>query len=221
MKIGQSEPIPANCGQSGYALWNGQSLHLVLLFNYFIMPRQIGAIKIVGTIDGVTYYIMDGVHYVRRKSSLDRKRILRDPKFQRFRECSKVFGKASKLASQFYRLFPKEQRMHGVYGKLTGEFNLLFREGKTSEQAVKIMMRKYLKVVVVKVGKKKELPTIIADNSPLSNSFINKEGELLNKEHSFLIPSSFEIPCSPACGGTGFVRYSSPNSKFPIPNYSH
>ena len=166
------------------------------------MPRQTGLIKIVGTIDGVTYYIMKGEHYARRKSSLDRKRILRDPHFERFRECSKLFGRASKLASQLYKLFPKEMRKHGVYGKLTGEFNLLFREGKTSEEAVEIMMKKYLKVEMVKEDKKKELPTTLAGNPLLSNSYINVEGLHLNREQpvitnkpSILIPNSkFLIP---------------------------
>lgn len=158
------------------------------------MAKQIGAIKIVGTIDGVTFYIMQGVHYARRKSSLDRKRIIRDPRFQRFRECSKVFGRASKLASQLYRLLPKELRKHGVHGKLTGEFNLLFREGKVSEEAVEIMMKKYLNVEIEKEFKKKELPTFTAGNLYLSNSFINEQGILLYKN----ILESLSLPEIPA-----------------------
>src|SRR5436309_392521 len=133
---GQNEPIPDNSGQSGHTSLNGQSILIVLLPKSNIMARQAGNLKIIGTIDGITFYKMKGDYYARTKSSLDRKRILKDPSFQRFRECSKVFGKASKLASQLYKLFPKEMRKHGVYGKLTGEFNLLFREGKTSEEAV-------------------------------------------------------------------------------------
>jgi hypothetical protein len=160
---------------------NGHLLLLVLLSKSNIMARQAGNLRIVGTIDGITFYKMKGEYYARTKSSLDRKRILRDPRFQRFRECSKVFGRASKLASQLYKLFPKEQRKHGVYGKLTGELNLLFREGKTSEQAVEILMRKYLHVKIVNEKKQINKPTINSTLSSLSNSFINNEGVLLNK----------------------------------------
>jgi hypothetical protein len=150
------------------------------------MARQAGNLKIIGTIDGITFYKMKGDYYARTKSSLDRKRILRDPSFQRFRECSKVFGKASKLASQLYHLFPKEMRKHGVYGKLTGEFNLLFREGKTSDQAIEIMMKKYLKVVVVKEKKETERKTIKSIQPLLSYSCINEQGMLLYKKQLIL-----------------------------------
>jgi hypothetical protein len=166
---------------------SGQPILIILQLKKNIMARQAGNLRIVGTIDGITFYKMKGEYYARTKSSLDRKRILRDPRFQRFRECSKVFGRASKLASQLYRLFPKEMRKHGVYGKLTGEFNLLFREGKTSEQAIEIMLRKYLKVLVVKEVKRKELPTIKADNSVLSNSFINDQAIQIDKEQSSIL----------------------------------
>jgi hypothetical protein len=164
------------------------------------MARQAGNLRLVGTIDGITFYKMKGDYYARTKSSLDRKRILRDPSFQRFRECSKVFGKASKLASQLYRLFPKEMRKHGVHGKLTGELNLLFREGKTSEQAIEIMLKKYLNVVVIKEEKKKELPTIKAGNPILSNSFINDQRIQIDKEQSSILDK---------------ILY--PNSQKPIP----
>jgi hypothetical protein len=146
------------------------------------MARQAGNLRIVGTIDGITFYKMKGEYYARTKSSLDRKRILRDPSFQRFRECSKVFGRSSKLASQLYRLFPKEMRKHGVHGKLTGEFNLLFREGKTSEQAIDIMMRKYLKIHIIEEKKETERITIKSIQPLLSYSCINEQGMLLYKK---------------------------------------
>ena len=154
------------------------------------MARQAGNLRLEGTIDGLTFYRMSGVYYVRTKSSLNKKRVLRDPHFERFRECSKVFGKASKLASQLYRLFPKEMKKHGVHGKLTGEFNLLFREGKTAEHAIEIMMKKYLKIEIVKEKKETDRPTIKANHPPLSNLFINVQGILLNK-------NSIRLPLAP------------------------
>jgi hypothetical protein len=178
---GQIEPIPANIGQSGQGFSNGQLFPLVLLSKQIIMAQQAGNLRLIGTIDGLTFYKMYGKYYVRTKSSLDKKRILRDPSFEQFRQCSKIFGKASKLAKELYHLFPKENRKHGVFGRLTGEFNLLFREGKTAEEAILLMLKKYLKIEVVK-EKKEEIIVANKINQPsLSKSFINEQGIMLVK----------------------------------------
>jgi hypothetical protein len=214
---GQLGSIPDNSGQNGHTSLNGHLLLLALLLKLIIMARQAGNLKIIGTIDGITFYKMKGDYYARTKSSLDRKRILRDPRFERFRECSKVFGRASKLASQLYRLFPKEMRKHGVYGKLTGEFNLLFREGKTLEQAVEIMMRKYLKVVVIKEKKQINNPTINSVFSSLSNSYINNKGVLLNK-NALASPS---LPDKPVLNFKPTIHHSPLTIHEPIEPYDN
>jgi hypothetical protein len=59
------------------------------------MPRQKSVLKLQGTLDGLTYYQSEGKHLVRRKSSLDRNRVLTDPKFGRTRENFQEFQHVS------------------------------------------------------------------------------------------------------------------------------
>lgn len=62
------------------------------------MAKQIGLIKIAGTIGDLTFYEFGGEHYVRRKSSLSAAQIKQDPNFERTRENNTEFGEASKLS---------------------------------------------------------------------------------------------------------------------------
>jgi hypothetical protein len=105
------------------------------------MPRQKGPLKIKGTIDGLTYYEMDGNHLVRRKTSLNKKRVSTDPAFTNSRKASAVFAQASVIASSVYHTLPSAKRKHGVIGKLTGMANKLLREGK-SEEEVRVGLEK-------------------------------------------------------------------------------
>ena len=59
------------------------------------MARQIGHRKISGTIDGLTNYIMKGKAFVRKKSNLDRERVLKDKAFEKSRIALRQFTRAS------------------------------------------------------------------------------------------------------------------------------
>ena len=99
------------------------------------MAKQTGIFKIIGTIGGITFYEMDGEFYARKKSSLDGKRVKRDPKFKRTMEEAIGFGKASAAARAVYWALPAELRVHGFYGRLTGRMRKLMREGRTAQEA--------------------------------------------------------------------------------------
>ena len=103
------------------------------------MAKQCGPIPIVGTVGNLTYYKMMGEFYVRMKTSLDRKRIKRDPAFARFRAHGQLFGQASRIASNLYRMLPKEERQHGRFGLLTIEVKNLLAQGYTAEQIVQMV----------------------------------------------------------------------------------
>jgi len=105
------------------------------------MAKQIGFLKIIGTIGGITFYEMDGEFYARKKSSLDGKRVKRDPKFRRTMEEAIGFGKASAAARAVYWALPAEMRGHGVYGKLTGRMRKLMREGRAAKEAQLQLLR--------------------------------------------------------------------------------
>ena len=101
------------------------------------MAKQVGPYFISGgTVSDLTFYKMDGQYYVRQKSSLSRKRVLKDPKFKRTMENAGVFGKASKIAAKIYRSLDKETKDRNIYNKLTGMINRMLKEGKKEEEII-------------------------------------------------------------------------------------
>lgn len=108
------------------------------------MPLQCGPLFITGTLDDVCFYKMEGKYYVRQKSSLTRKRVLRDPKFQLTRVYAALLGEASKIASHVYRLIAGEQKKHALYREMTGKAIYMLREGKDAHEVYEILCRQYL-----------------------------------------------------------------------------
>lgn len=69
------------------------------------MAKQAGILHLTGTLGEITFFEQDGHYYARRKSSLDKKRILTDPQFERTRENSSEFGMASRGYSLLRQAF--------------------------------------------------------------------------------------------------------------------
>ncbi len=105
------------------------------------MAKQTGPLQITGTIGGITFYEMDGQFYARSKSSLDGRRVRKDPKFRRTMQEAGEFGKASKAARELYWQMPEEKRKHGMYGRLTGKMRKLLKAGKSLEEAKLALMQ--------------------------------------------------------------------------------
>ena len=105
------------------------------------MAKQTGIFKIIGTLGGITFYEMGGEFYARKKSSLDGKRVKKDPRFRRTMEEAAGFGKASAAARAVYWALPAELRVHGLYGILTGRMRKLMREGRTAQEAQLQLLR--------------------------------------------------------------------------------
>lgn len=99
------------------------------------MAKQVGT-DFIGCVGGLVFYKMDGQYYVRQKSSLSRKRVLKSPKFKRTMENAGVFGKASRIASKIYQSLDKQTRDRSVYNKLTGMVNRMLKEGKVEEEII-------------------------------------------------------------------------------------
>src|ERR1043165_2185948 len=60
------------------------------------MGKQKGAEQKIGTMGGLTYYrTAENGYLVRKKSSLDKKRVSKDPAFEKSRNAGLDFGKAS------------------------------------------------------------------------------------------------------------------------------
>ena len=102
-----------------------------------LMARQVGPIKITGTIDGITFYRMDGVYYARMKSSLTAKKVKTHPNFALTRMYANWLGEASKMASQVYRALPEEERKYEMFCKLKTLAHKRVKEGAGREAILK------------------------------------------------------------------------------------
>lgn len=98
------------------------------------MAKQVGIMKITGTIDDITFYKMGGIYYARMKSCLTGKRFWKDKAFEGSRKSALALGQASRLASKLYKTFTIEVKSRSLFCKLTGEIKLLIKTGHTEEE---------------------------------------------------------------------------------------
>ena len=109
------------------------------------MARQIGDIIIVGTIDDITFYQMDGKGYARHKSSLTGKRVKRDPRFKRTMQSAHRFGKGNQLASKVYRSLPREAQVYVLFKELKRIAILAIKEGKEEAEVLVLLQQRLRK----------------------------------------------------------------------------
>ena len=109
------------------------------------MAKQAGPLLFSGTIDNLTFYIMNGKGYVKQKSCLTGKRVKTDPQFENTRRNAKWFGRGAQLASPVYwKLPPQKREGEGVMGKLTARASALIRQGLSEEAVVKQLSVEWL-----------------------------------------------------------------------------
>lgn len=109
------------------------------------MAVQTGKTKLQGRVGNMIYYKMNGRYYARSVSSLSGRRVKRDPKFRRTMEYAKMFGVASKLASELHRSLPRNRRGYRLYRKMTGQANSLLMKGMNEEMVREELKRLFLK----------------------------------------------------------------------------
>jgi hypothetical protein len=114
------------------------------------MARQAGPFYITGSYENICFYKMGGKYYARMKSSLDGKRVKKDPVFSKTMRYAGLLAKASKIGSILYRTLPKEERKHELYRKLTGQAMLLLKEGKTAIEILELLKWKVPEPVALK-----------------------------------------------------------------------
>ena len=107
------------------------------------MARQIGDIILVGTIDDITFYEMEGKGYARSKSSLTGQRVKRDPRFQRTMQSAHRLGRGSQLASKVYRSLPREEQVYALFKELRRIAVLALKEGK-GEKGIMMLLQQHL-----------------------------------------------------------------------------
>ena len=109
------------------------------------MAKQAGPLLFSGTIDNLTFYIMNGKGYVKQKSCLTGKRVKTDPQFENTRRNAKWFGRGAQLASPVYRKLPAQKKQgEGVMGRMTARASALIRQGLSEEAVVKQLSVEWL-----------------------------------------------------------------------------
>jgi hypothetical protein len=88
------------------------------------MAKQKGIHSMSGTVDGLTYYqSAEGALLVKKKSSLNKERVSKDPAFEKSRDASKEFGRASSASRIMRAAMPLVTKNFGeklFYHRLTG-----------------------------------------------------------------------------------------------------
>jgi hypothetical protein len=107
---------------------------------YCLMAKQSGEVFIEATIDDLTFYKMDGLYYVRMKSSLSSKQFWKGKAFERSRESCKRFSEGNKLASRLYRIVEEEKRNYKLFCFLKKRAIQLLKEGKSLAKAEEILI---------------------------------------------------------------------------------
>jgi len=120
------------------------------------MARQAGKIWITGTIGGLTYYKMEGKWYVRTKSSLTRKRFMRDASFERSRKSAERFAMGNKLASKLYHRVEKSKRAYKLFCFLKKRAIALLKEGKCVMQVEELLIDNLIEFGIVDRKQKKQ-----------------------------------------------------------------
>lgn len=111
------------------------------------MAKVNAPFPITRTIDDLTFYMMDGVNYVRTKSSLTRELVLKSPNFKKTRFYAGLMAQASKIGSVIYQALPDHWRQGWMYRAFAGESMQILKEGKTVEETTRLMWERYVEAI--------------------------------------------------------------------------
>ena len=104
------------------------------------MARQVGIIKLKGTIGDISFYKSRDGHLARTKGGVDANRIANDPAFQRTRENGSEFGRAGKggkLLRTAMRLLMQNASDKRVTSRLTKELVAVIKADTTNNRGAR------------------------------------------------------------------------------------
>ena len=110
------------------------------------------------TIRNLTFYVMEGRNFVRKKSSLTRRKVLYSPRFERTRENATLMGQASKIGSFIYNSLPAHWRQSWMYRSFTGEAYKLLKRKKDELEIRQLLLDQYVNEVAEK--QRRALPSL-------------------------------------------------------------
>src|SRR5690242_20035068 len=114
------------------------------------MAEAFAPFPIQRTIGKLTFYMMEGRNFVRKKSSLTRRKVLYSPQFEHTRHNAGVMGKASKIGSLVYNALPEYWRQGWMYRSFTGEAYTMLKKGKKEVEIQQVLLQRYVEPVVNK-----------------------------------------------------------------------
>jgi hypothetical protein len=106
--------------------------------------------RIQRTMCNMTFYVMEGRNFVRKKSSLTRRKVLYAPQFARTRHNAGLMGKASQIGSAVYNELPEYWRRGWMYRSFTGEAYKMIKAGKKEKKIQEALFQRYVEPVVNK-----------------------------------------------------------------------
>jgi hypothetical protein len=106
----------------------------------FPMPKQVGYIKGIGTIDGnLNFYRSQGEYRLRTKPGVNTHRFNTDAAFEGPRRTSCHFGRASTLASLIYRHVYTHRKSNTLYNQCKRKAIALKNQGMEDEQVLRAL----------------------------------------------------------------------------------
>jgi len=120
------------------------------VFAPFIINRTIGKL---------TFYSMEGRNFVRRKSSLTRRKVLYSPRFERTRQNAALMGQASKIGSWLYNELPEHWRQFWMYRSFTGEAYIMLKKGREEREIRQLLWQRYVQDVVARQSEARQSPS--------------------------------------------------------------
>jgi hypothetical protein len=107
------------------------------------MAKQCGPAYLQCTWDDLTFYKMGNQYFVRKKSSLSREQVLKDPAFVNTRFHANRLAVASKIASSIYRSLPINWRKFWMYREFTGIAMNMMSKGSSPQETLEYLGKTY------------------------------------------------------------------------------
>ena len=131
------------------------------------MATQTGTVLFEGTIGNITGYRMNGKHYLKTKSSLSRRQILKKDCFSNTRRNAKWFGEAQSIAKQIYHELPPDKRdQFKVWYPLRNKAQLMVRKELPREEIIRHLRKEFTVSLNQQTNSSPFLPPLIAQRQP-------------------------------------------------------
>jgi hypothetical protein len=137
------------------------------------MATQTGTVLFEGTIGNVTGYRMNGKHYLKTKSSLSRRQILKKDCFSNTRRNAKWFGEAQSIAKQIYHELPPDKRdQFKVWYPLRNKAQVMVRKELPREEIIRHLRNEFIVPLNPQTNSSPFLPPLIARTSLVNRNEI-------------------------------------------------